>query len=207
MCLFFFSFSFLTAIKASKLNIYTKTNCGLPTKLDIHRIIIWRQKIWGHLRTIFSISRYRYPDVGNIFVNISAKTKIFWDVDLGPRYYRFMKKNRSRKSHAGVRFTMFFPWNILWERRVLCAGQTNFVKVFCAKISRWNFSWKFNWKRKVSWKQNLSKTINFATFPKMSTFSNNFRYSQKWTWYFRGNPNHTLHVESVVPYVFDIAIN
>ena len=42
------------------------------------------------------------------FLNISTKTKmfskIFWDVDLGPSYYRFMKK-RGQKSHATVPLT------------------------------------------------------------------------------------------------------
>ena len=44
-------------------------------------------------------SRNSNPEIGTkkpFFVNISAKTKIFskifWDDDLGPRYYRFMKK-------------------------------------------------------------------------------------------------------------------
>ena len=32
---------------------------------------------WGHLRTIFATSGICYPEVVNIFVNISGKTKIF----------------------------------------------------------------------------------------------------------------------------------
>ena len=51
---------------------------------------------WGHLRTTFATSRYRYLEVVNIFMNISAKTKIFsnifWDIHRGTRYYQFMKK-------------------------------------------------------------------------------------------------------------------
>ena len=35
------------------------------------------KKNWGHLRIIFLTSGYRDPEVKNIFVNISAKTKIF----------------------------------------------------------------------------------------------------------------------------------
>ena len=31
------------------------------------------------------------------YLNISAKMEIFWNVDLGPRYYRFMKKTRRSK--------------------------------------------------------------------------------------------------------------
>jgi len=48
--------------------------------------MILRPKKWGHLRTVFVISGYCYPEVENIFVNISTKTKIFWGVDLGARY-------------------------------------------------------------------------------------------------------------------------
>jgi len=81
--------------------------------------------VWGHLRTLFSISGYCYPEVGNIFVNISVKTKIFsktfWDVDLGPRYYRFMKKIRAKKSHASVPFNryIYIEWTSLdlWTLR------------------------------------------------------------------------------------------
>ena len=35
--------------------------------LYIHRVMIWRQKKWGHQKTIFATSGYRYPEVGNIF--------------------------------------------------------------------------------------------------------------------------------------------
>ena len=52
----------------------------------------FKAKKWSHLRTFFATSWYRYPEVVNIFMNISAKTKIFWDVDLGPRYYRLFFK-------------------------------------------------------------------------------------------------------------------
>ena len=49
------------------------------------------KKRWGHLRTFFATSGYRYQEVVNIFVNISVKTKkfskIFWGVAQGPRYY------------------------------------------------------------------------------------------------------------------------
>ena len=50
-------------------------------------------------------SGYSNLEIGtkkNLFENISAKTKIFWDVDLGPRSNRFMKETRGRKSHATV---------------------------------------------------------------------------------------------------------
>jgi len=36
----------------------------------------------------------------NLFLNYFCENKIFWDVDLGPRYYRLMKKTRGQKSHA-----------------------------------------------------------------------------------------------------------
>ena len=36
-----------------------------------------KAKKWGHLRIIFLTSGYYYPEVGNIFANISAKTKYF----------------------------------------------------------------------------------------------------------------------------------
>ena len=32
-------------------------------------------------------------------------SKMFWDDDLGPRYYGFMKKSRAQKSHATVPLT------------------------------------------------------------------------------------------------------
>jgi len=55
----------------------------------IHRAMIRRQK-WGHPKIIFLTSGYCYPEVGNIFANISAKTKylskIFWGIAQGPRY-------------------------------------------------------------------------------------------------------------------------
>ena len=74
--------------------------------LYIYRVMICRQKKWGHLKTIFATFGYRYPEVGNIFANISAKTKyfskIFWGIAQGPRYYRFMQKTRHQKSHASV---------------------------------------------------------------------------------------------------------
>jgi len=50
----------------------------------------------GSSRYHFSIFGYCYPEFENIFMNISVKTKIFskifLGVDLGPRYYPFMKK-------------------------------------------------------------------------------------------------------------------
>ena len=54
------------------------------------------------------IAGYRYPEIGmkkTLFYNISAKTKIFWGVTLGPRYFCFMKKTRVQKSHATVPLT------------------------------------------------------------------------------------------------------
>ena len=49
---------------------------------------------------------YPYPEVANIFMNIFAKTKIFskifLDITLGARYYRFMQKTWHQKSHATV---------------------------------------------------------------------------------------------------------
>ena len=45
------------------------------------------KKRWGHLKIFFATSGYRYPEVVNIFLNISAKTKIFskifWGVAQG----------------------------------------------------------------------------------------------------------------------------
>jgi len=87
--------------------IYTKINCGLY----VHTYIgLWFEgKKRGHLRTIFSTSGYRYPEVRNIFANISAKTKyfskIFWGIAQGPGYYRIMQKTRHQKSHASVPFS------------------------------------------------------------------------------------------------------
>jgi len=57
------------------------------------------------------------------FVNISAKTKIFWDVDLGPRYYRFRNKNQSSK------ISYYCPFNtelILTQFRRLLQVFANF---------------------------------------------------------------------------------
>ena len=50
------------------------------------------RKRWGHLRTFFATYGYRYPEVVNIFANISVKTKIFWGVDLGTRFYELIRK-------------------------------------------------------------------------------------------------------------------
>ena len=75
----------------------------------IHRVMIWRQKKGGHQRIIFLVSGYCYPEVKNIFMNISAKTQIFWkifkDIPRGNRYYWFMQKTRHKKSHATVPLT------------------------------------------------------------------------------------------------------
>ena len=38
---------------------------------------------WGYPKAVFPISGYRYLEVGNFVVNISAKMKIFWGVTLG----------------------------------------------------------------------------------------------------------------------------
>ena len=51
------------------------------------------------------------------------KSKIFWVVNLGPRYFRFMKKTRAQKSRATavsqsrVRFSAQAPRNKLKEWR------------------------------------------------------------------------------------------
>ena len=56
----------------------------------------FKPKKLGLLRTVFSTSWYCYPEVEYIFVNISAKTKLFSKilrgVDLGPTYYFLCKK-------------------------------------------------------------------------------------------------------------------
>jgi len=49
------------------------------------RFMILRQKKWDHLRTFFATSEYRYPEVVNILMNLSAK--IFWGVAQGPITY------------------------------------------------------------------------------------------------------------------------
>jgi len=60
----------------------------------------------GSSKDHFLDFRVSLPEVGNIFANISAKTKyfskIFWGIAQGPRYYRFMQKARHQKSHATV---------------------------------------------------------------------------------------------------------
>ena len=52
----------------------------------------FKAKKMGSSENRYATSGYLYPEVENIFVNISTKTKIFWGVDLGPRYFQFMKK-------------------------------------------------------------------------------------------------------------------
>ena len=62
-----------------------------------------KPKKWSHLRTVIATSGYCYLEVVNSFVNISAKAKIFCDVDLGLRYLlSIYEKNSSQKSHATV---------------------------------------------------------------------------------------------------------
>ena len=58
----------------------------------LHTLIYeFKKKKWCCLRTVFLTSGYRNLEVRHIFVNMSTKTKIFskifLDVDLGPRYY------------------------------------------------------------------------------------------------------------------------
>ena len=86
---------------------------AIPTH-HLHRIMIWRQQKKDHLRTVFFTSEYRYPEVENIFVNISVKTKksskIFWDVDLGTRCIWFMKKTVHFKiPHYNYLYPMLMP--------------------------------------------------------------------------------------------------
>ena len=72
----------------------------------MHRPVIQSLKNMGSSKDHFGISGYCYPEVGNIFVIISVKTKIFskifQDFNLGPRYHQFMRKTRVQKSHATV---------------------------------------------------------------------------------------------------------
>ena len=56
-----------------------------------------------------SFPRYQYREVVNIFVNISPKNKLLWDVDLGPRYYRFMK----RKKNLSSKISYYCSFNVL----------------------------------------------------------------------------------------------
>ena len=74
------------------------------------RLLYIFRKNGGHLRTVFATSGYSFPEVVNIFVNISTKTEIFWDVDLGPLYYRFMKKTRAQNSHATITLSHFYKF-------------------------------------------------------------------------------------------------
>jgi len=53
--------------------------------LYIHRIIISRQKKWGHLRTVFATSGYPYPEFANILVNIFAKIRPWGKCTAGQR--------------------------------------------------------------------------------------------------------------------------
>jgi len=57
----------------------SKINCYLF--VHAQKFINSSQKELGNLRTTFLNFKYRYPEVENIFVNISAKEKIF------PKYF------------------------------------------------------------------------------------------------------------------------
>jgi len=75
-------FNFKTAITPLKLIIYIRKIKKIYLKIKNKYTNIQK-------RTIFSTSGYCYPEVKNILVNISVKTKIFlnifWGVDLLPR--------------------------------------------------------------------------------------------------------------------------
>ena len=66
----------------------------------------------GSSKDHFCFLRVRYPEVGNIFANISMKTKyfskIFWGIAQGPRYYRFMQKVPNYVWHLDSRPGMMF---------------------------------------------------------------------------------------------------
>ena len=74
------------------------------------------KKIWGHLKTIFAISGYCYPEVGNIFVNISVKTKIFSKIFLfsqrySRKYFQLLGNNTRKLRKCSLYDPIFFGWN------------------------------------------------------------------------------------------------
>ena len=71
-----FLFLFLNSCTTFKTDYIYKNHLSLLLSTCLG---LWLEvlKKWGHLRIIFLTSRYRDPEVKNIFVNISAKTKIF----------------------------------------------------------------------------------------------------------------------------------
>ena len=59
----------------------------------------FKPKKWGHLRTIVATSGYHYPEVENIFMNIS---KIFHGATLGKIYFQFMTKTELLSLFMGL---------------------------------------------------------------------------------------------------------
>ena len=56
----------------------------------------------GNNTWIFSISEYCYSEIDKFPAKTKIFSKIFKGVNLGSRYYGFMKKTRLQKSHATV---------------------------------------------------------------------------------------------------------
>ena len=125
---------------------------------------------WGHLRIIFLTSGYRDPEVKNIFVNVSAKTKYFrkyfsmWIQ--GPGTIDSWKNQRSKISryspfknftHRKIAFKFWmdtfkqiFYWGHVKNEKfirtgkphMLCAGAGN----PCMKCCTYNFNYYANYK-------------------------------------------------------------
>ena len=74
---------------------------------------LWfKKKNWGQLRILFLLSAFLTQQVKRNSPISPRKTKknlkIFWGVNLWPRYFRFMKKARAQKFHA-------VPLTFLWS--------------------------------------------------------------------------------------------
>ena len=65
-----------------------------------------QSKTWGYLRTIFSTSGYRNPEVENIFVNISAKTTCFRNIS---GYYSREQELMIHEKNQSSKISYYFP--------------------------------------------------------------------------------------------------
>ena len=74
--------------------------------LYLYRIMILKTKKLGSTKDPIVTFRFFDTESKTEITNISMKTKktskIFWGINLGSRYFRFMKKTRAQKSHATV---------------------------------------------------------------------------------------------------------
>ena len=74
---------------------------------------------------------------GIVTWNSKIFSKIFWDVDLGPRFFPFMNKSRAQKSHTTVPLSQCFGTTKLVCELYFLACGTLFTFHQCVELGLW----------------------------------------------------------------------